>query len=46
MNSCGVFPVFDEKPLIFQHFYTFFLWKNLWRMWKTPVEKGVDNVEK
>jgi len=21
------------------------LWRNLWRMWKTPVDKDVDNVE-
>ena len=33
-----------EKGLVFADFGGFRLWKNLWRMWKTPVNKAVEGT--
>ena len=27
------------SAFLIREFYTMFLWRNLWRMWKSPVEK-------
>ena len=39
------FVVRPGKSLCFQHFSPDSLWTNLWIMWKTTVEKDVENVE-
>ena len=31
--------IFDEKPLIIPGIYIILLWRNLWIMWKSSVEK-------
>ena len=41
MQSCGVFSAPFEKPLIFPQFFTDVLWRNLWRVWKSPVNKWI-----
>ena len=38
------FPAEPGKSLFFPHFSPSRLWTNLWRMWKSDVEKGVENV--
>ena len=38
-------PVDTQKALIKLHFSTNSLWRKLWRMWKTPVDKAVGKVD-
>ena len=34
-----IMPITPDKPLVYQGFSLFFLWINLWIVWKTPCHR-------
>ena len=44
VQSCGDFLSARISPLIFHSFSRLTLWKNLWRMWITPLNKWLQMI--